>query len=249
MSLVLSDKVALVTGGSRGIGRETCIKLASLGATVIVNYASNSGAADQTVADILASGGKAEALGFNVADAKAVEEAIKTIIEKYSKVDILVNNAGIARDGLIVRTSEDDWQQTIQTNLSAAFYCSKAVAKSMMKARAGKIVNISSVIGETGNAGQVAYSASKAGLFGLTKSLARELASRNVNVNAVTPGYIQTDMTNELPESQREQLLSQIPLGRLGTTSDVAELIAFLCCPESSYITGQVFAVNGGMYM
>lgn len=245
----LAGQVALVTGGSRGIGRAISERLAALGARIAVNYASNSSAADDVVGALQSSGAEGKAYGFDVGDPDAVDASVKQIIADFGGIDILVNNAGVADDGLLVRTSPEQWQRTISINLSGSFFCAKAVAKSMMKARRGRIINISSVIGEMGNAGQAAYGASKAGVLGLTKSLARELGSRNITVNAVTPGYIQTDMTSGMSEEQNDALLQQIVLRRLGEAEDVARLVAFLASSEASYITGQVIGVNGGLYM
>lgn len=245
----LSGQVALVTGGGRGIGRAISLRLASDGAVIGVNYAQNSEAAEKVVAEIQTRGGKAQALHFDVADEERVDAVMKEFIAEFGRLDILVNNAGIAKDGLILRTKKEDWQRTIEVNLSGAFYCSKAAAKAMVRAKSGRIINISSVIGEMGNAGQVAYSASKSGIFGLTKSLARELGSRGITVNAVTPGFIATEMTDVMSEEQVAGLLKEIPLGRLGEADDVAELVAFLASPRSGYITGEVLAVNGGLHM
>ena len=202
-----------------------------------------------TVALCAAGGGSAEAVGFDVAQSGAVEEAFESLKAKHGRMDILVNNAGLSRDGLLVRMKDEDWHQTLEVNLSGAFYCARAAAKIMMKARKGRVITISSIVGEMGNAGQAAYVASKAGLIGLTKSLARELASRQITVNAVTPGFIETDMTAALSDQLKEQMLASIPLGRFGQPREIAELVAFLAGPESAYITGQVFGVNGGMYM
>lgn len=245
----LEGKVALVTGGSRGIGRAICLKLASQGAHVYVNYASNSGAADETAAGCVKAGGSADCLGFDVADSAAVDSAIDSIKEKLGRLDILVNNAGVSRDGLFIRMRDEDWQQTLNINLNGSFYCARAAARLMIKARQGAIVNISSIVGEMGNAGQAAYVASKAGLIGLTKALARELASRTVTVNAVTPGFISTDMTEALDEKVRDEHLKMIPLARYGEPEEVAALVSFLSGPEARYITGQVFGINGGMYI
>jgi 3-oxoacyl-[acyl-carrier protein] reductase len=250
MKINLDGQVALVTGGSRGIGRAICVALAEAGATVYVNYSSNSAAADETVALCNSVGnGKASALGFNVGSSEQVDEAVAKIKAEAGGLDILVNNAGITHDGLFVRVSDEDWQNVMNINLNGAFYCSRAAAKIMMKARKGSIVNISSVIGEMGNAGQSSYTASKAALNGLTKSLAKELASRSVTVNAITPGFIETDMTGKLSDAQREDTMKAIPLGRLGKPEDIAGLVVFLAGQPGSYVTGQIFGVNGGMYI
>jgi len=247
--MMLAKMIALVTGGSRGIGRAICVKLASLGATVGINYVANPTAAEETLAQIEAIGGRGFLARFDVADASAVQEAIKDIISSQGQVDILVNNAGITRDGLMARMKEDDWDSVLDTNLKGAFLCSKAVMRTMMKKRWGRIINISSVVGFVGNGGQINYGAAKAGLAGLTKSMARELAGRNITVNCVAPGYIVTDMTDGLTADVQEALKAQIPLGTLGTPADVAESVAFLASPGGNYITGQTLHVNGGMYM
>ena len=245
----LEGKVALVTGGSRGIGRAIGVALAKRGATVVVNYAARKDAADETAALVTAAGGKAAVSGFDVADAAAVAEAIKQIGKDHGGLDILVNNAGVAINGLLLRYKDDQWQRSLQVNLGGAFHCARAAASLLLRAKeAGRIVNITSVVGESGNAGQAAYAASKAGLIGLTTSLAKELASRGVTVNAVSPGFIDTDMTAEhLPEAARAKLLEQIPLARIGIADDVAHAVAFLAGPEAGYITGQVLRVNGGL--
>ncbi|WP_306546842.1 3-oxoacyl-ACP reductase FabG [Desulfobulbus sp.] len=245
----LENLVALVTGGSRGIGRAICVKLASLGAVVGINYVSNPAAAEETLQQITAVGGTGFTVRFDVADAEAVQESIKEIIATHGQVDILVNNAGITRDGLMARMKEDDWDSVLDTNLKGAFLCSKAVMRAMMKKRWGRIINVSSVVGFVGNGGQVNYGAAKAGLTGLTKSMARELAGRNITVNCVAPGYIVTDMTDDLAEDVQEALKAQIPLGVLGTPEDVAASVGFLASTDSNYITGQTLHVNGGMYM
>ncbi|MCW5211773.1 3-oxoacyl-ACP reductase FabG [Desulfobulbus sp. TB] len=245
----LDEKIVLVTGGSRGIGRTICLKLAAQGATVGINYVSNSAAAQEVLAEIIAQGGKGFISGFDVADSKAVQKSIKDITAEHDGIDILVNNAGITRDGLMARMKDDDWDAVLNTNLKGAFTCSKAAMRAMMKKRWGRIINISSVIGFLGNAGQVNYASAKAGLVGLTKSMARELASRQVTVNCVAPGYIMTDMTNDLSEDIQEGIKGQIPLGTLGTPEDVAGAVAYLASEESKYITGQTLHVNGGMYM
>lgn len=245
----LSGQVALVTGGSRGIGRAVCVRLAGQGAHVFVNYVSNAQAAQEVVKCCIDAGGKAEALQFDVADSAAVDKAIDTIREKCGRLDILVNNAGLSRDGLLIRIKDEDWAHTINANLSGAFYCARAAAKVMMKARVGRIINMSSVTAEMGNAGQAPYISSKAGMIGLTKAMAKELASRAITVNAITPGFIETDMTGKLDEKLKEQYLSGVPLGRFGKPEEVADLVAFLASSEAGYITGQVIGINGGLYM
>ena len=247
----LSGRVALVTGGSRGIGRAIALALGRRGAKVIVNYASREDAARATAAAVEAAGGQAAISAFDVADSAAVTEAIKATARDHGGLDILVNNAGGAGNGLIMRFSDEQWAKTLSTNLSGAFYCTRAAASLLLKAKgAGRIINITSVVGEMGNGGQAAYAASKAGMIGLTTSTARELASRGVTCNAVSPGYIETDMTAEhLPEAQRAKLLEQIPLGRIGRAEDVADVVAFLAGPEAAYVTGQVLRVNGGLRM
>jgi 3-oxoacyl-[acyl-carrier protein] reductase len=245
----LEGKVALITGGSRGIGRAVCTKLASLGALVCVNYVSNPAAAEQTLDQITAEGGRGFTCQFNVADAEAVQKNIKAIIDQYGSVDVLVNNAGITRDGLMARMKESDWDDVLDTNLKGAFNCSKAAMRPMMKKKWGRIINIGSVIGFLGNGGQVNYGAAKAGLVGFTKSMARELAGRNITVNCVAPGYIVTDMTEGLDLEVQEAIQMQIPLGRLGSPEDVAASVAFFVTQGGDYLTGQTLHVNGGMYM
>ncbi len=245
----LEGKTALVTGGSRGIGRAICLRLAAQGALVGINYVSNAGAAEETLAEITAAKGKGFVTGFDVADSDAAQKAIKEITGEHGGVDILVNNAGITRDGLMARMKEADWDAVLDTNLKGAFTCSKAAMRSMMKKRWGRIINISSVIGFLGNGGQVNYGAAKAGLVGFSKSMARELAGRNITVNCIAPGYIVTDMTSELSEDIQEMIKAQIPLGTLGTPEDVAAAAAYLASVESGYVTGQTLHVNGGMYM
>ena len=247
--MTLSNMVALVTGGSRGIGRAVCLKLASMGATVGINYVANPKAAEETLALVESTGGKGFLSRFDVADSEAVQGGIKDILDAQGQIDILVNNAGITRDGLMARMKEDDWDSVLDTNLKGAFLCSKAVMRTMMKKRWGRIINVSSVVGFVGNSGQVNYAAAKAGMIGLTKSMARELAGRNITVNGVAPGYIVTDMTDGLSEEVQEALKGQIPMGVLGTPADVAAAVGFLASPDSQYMTGQTLHVNGGMYM
>lgn len=247
--MILGNTIALVTGGSRGIGRAICLKLAALGATVGINYVANPAAAQETLQQVEANNGKGFIVRFDVADADAVQESIKEIINTHGQIDILVNNAGITRDGVMARMKEDDWDRVLDTNLKGAFLCSKAVMRTMMKKKWGRIINVSSVVGFVGNSGQVNYGAAKAGLTGFTKSMARELAGRNITVNCVAPGYIVTDMTDGLTVDVQEALKAQIPLGTLGTPEDVAASVGFLASPDSKYITGQTLHVNGGMYM
>jgi len=242
-------KVALITGASRGIGRTIAIHLARQEFHVLVNFSSNEEKAIAVVKECEEVGGSAELLGFNVSDSEQVATCIQEMKSKHGRIDFLVNNAGISRDGLFVRFSDDDWRQTLSVNLDGAFYVSREVAKVMMKARKGAIVNMSSVVGEMGNASQAAYAASKAGLIGLTKTLARELASRNITVNAITPGFIETDMTGALDEKVREEHMRGIPLGRYGKAEEVAALTAFLSTEHAQYITGQVIGINGGLYI
>lgn len=246
---VLSEQVALVTGGSRGIGRAVCKTLAASGAKVYVNYGSNADAANETVKLCEEVGGQAVAIGFNVADNEAVDSAIDKIKTDEGRLDVLVNNAGVTHNGVFIRLKNEDWDKVMDINLSGAFYCARAAAKLMMKARQGRIINISSVVGEMGNPGQAPYVASKAGLIGLTKSLAKELGVRNITVNAVTPGFIETEMTSDLSDDLKAEHLKVIPLGSYGQGEDIANAVNFLASPESRYITGQVLGVNGGMYM
>jgi 3-oxoacyl-[acyl-carrier protein] reductase len=245
---MLSDKVAIVTGASRGIGRVIAVALAGQGAKVVAS-ARNAEALANLTAEIKAQGGEAVAVAGDVALEEDASNLIQQAIEAYGQVDILVNNAGITRDGLLLRMKNDDWDAVLDTNLKGAFLCTRAVAKVMSKQRSGRIINMSSVVGEMGNAGQANYCASKAGLLGLTKSVARELARRNVTVNAITPGFIVTDMTENMTDKARDAMTDQIPLGRLGGAEDVANAVLFLASDQSAYITGQVLGVNGGMYM
>jgi len=245
---MLQDKVAIVTGASRGIGRVVALSLAKQGAKVIVS-ARNAEALTGLVNEIKAQGGEATAVVGDIALEADANSLVEQTIATYGQVDILVNNAGITRDGLLMRMKNEDWDAVLDTNLKGAFMCIRAVAKPMSKQRSGRIINISSVVGEMGNAGQANYCASKAGLLGLTKSVARELARRNVTVNAITPGFIVTDMTDAMTDKAKEAMLEQIPMGRLGESEDVADAVLFLASDRSAYITGQVLGVNGGMYM
>lgn len=243
----LSGKVALVTGGSRGIGRAIALKLGSLGATVLVNYNGSREQAQETAEQIRALGGNAEAICCNVSDYEACAGMVQEVMEKYKRVDILVNNAGIARDNLIMRMSEEEYDTVLDTNLKGAFHTIRHLSRFFLKQRSGRIINISSVSGVLGNAGQANYSASKAGLIGLTKSVARELASRGICVNAVAPGFIDTRMTEAMPEKAKEAALTAIPMGRMGLPEEIAETVAFLAGDGAGYITGQVICVDGGM--
>ena len=245
---MMKGQVALVTGASRGIGQAISLKLAAEGIFVIATATSEAGA-EATVAAIVAGGGAAQAVKLDVTNSSEVEALFKKIVSEQGRLDILVNNAGITKDGLMMRMKDSDWDSVLDTNLKGSFYCLREASKIMTKARYGRVVNISSVVGEMGNPGQINYCASKAGLFGLTKSAARELAKRNITVNAVAPGFIETDMTAVLPEKGREALLQNIPMERLGSVDDVANAVFFLVSPQAGYITGQVLSVNGGMYM
>lgn len=246
----MDGKICVVTGGSRGIGRAICVELAKQGATVVINFAGNEAAAKETAAMVIAAGGKEPLIkGFDVSDAAAVDAAFAEIKETLGGCHVLVNNAGISKDGLLLRFKDDDWHKTLQTNLFGAFACARAASKLMTKQRWGRIINISSVVGESGNAGQVAYAAAKAGMIGMTKTLAQELASRSITVNAVTPGFIETDMTGALTDDQKKMILDQIPLKAIGAPQDVADAVAFLASDKARYITGHVLSVNGGMYM
>ena len=249
MSGPLHDQVALVTGASRGIGRTVACRLAQAGVHVAVNFVSNTVAAEETVRLITDAGGRAEPAQFDVADANAVTHAVSSLVKRLGRCDILVNNAGMTVDGLVVRLKATDWDQVMAVNLRGTFNCTKAAARSMLRAHYGRIVNMTSIIGSMGNAGQGPYAAAKAGIVGFTKSMARELASRNITVNAVAPGFIETEMTAGLPDATRAEYVKLIPVGRLGTADEVADAVAFLARPESGYITGQVIGVNGGLYM
>lgn len=245
----LSGKVALVTGASRGIGRKIAVTLAGYGASVIVNYNGSWEKADEVVKEITDNGGQAEAIQCNVAEFDRAKELIDGIVKTYGRLDILVNNAGITKDNLIMKMSEDDFDAVIDTNLKGAFNCIRHVSRQMLKQRSGRIINISSVSGVMGNVGQANYCASKAGIIGLTKSVARELGSRGITSNAVAPGFIRTEMTDVLPEDVKKAMGEQIPLKRFGETEDVAETVAFLASDHAGYITGQVIQVDGGMAM
>ncbi|MFZ5966344.1 MAG: 3-oxoacyl-[acyl-carrier-protein] reductase [Bacillota bacterium] len=245
----LSGKTAIITGGSRGIGKAIALKLASLGANIVINYTSNPDKAEEVVNEIKNMGREAMAIKANVSKSEDVQNMIKLVEETFPTLDILVNNAGITRDGLLMRMKDEDWEQVIDTNLKGTYYCTKAVTKKMMKQKNGKIINVSSVVGVTGNAGQANYAASKAGVIGFTKSVAKELSSRGINVNAVAPGFIQTDMTDVLSDEIKETLIQNIPMKALGAPEDVANVVAFLCSDDSKYITGQVIHVDGGMVM
>ncbi|HIS32290.1 MAG TPA: 3-oxoacyl-[acyl-carrier-protein] reductase [Candidatus Limivivens intestinipullorum] len=244
---MLENKVALVTGASRGIGREIAKTLAMNGAFVIVNYNGSKERADETVEEIRANGGSAAAFQCNVSDFAQTEAMVKELVAAYKHIDILVNNAGITRDGLIMKMSEEDFDKVIETNLKGTFNTIRHLTRQMLKQKSGRIINISSVSGVLGNAGQANYAASKAGVIGLTKTMARELASRGITVNAVAPGFIDTDMTSVLSESVKEAAVAQIPLGHFGSPKDVAETVAFLASDKAGYITGQVIHVDGGM--
>jgi 3-oxoacyl-[acyl-carrier protein] reductase len=243
----LEGKTALVTGASRGIGRQVAITLACRGANVIVNYNGNKEKAELVVKEIQAAGGKAEIYGCNVTDDAAVKEMIQYIAKQHGSLDILVNNAGITKDGLMMKMSEDDFDAVVDTNMKGTFLCIKHASRVMLKQRRGRIINMSSIVGVTGNAGQMNYAASKAGIIGMTKSAAKELGSRGITVNAVAPGFIETEMTEKLSDDLKEKMLQQIPLARIGQTEDIANAVAFLASDESAYISGQVLGVDGGM--
>lgn len=247
--MLLDGKAALVTGASRGIGRAIALRLASEGAKVAINFAGNQKAAEEVKSEIEANGGEAILVQANVADPAAVEAMFAKVVEAFGTVDILVNNAGITRDGLLLRMKDEDFEAVIDTNLKGVFYCTKAAAKLMMKKRSGRIVNMSSVVGLIGNAGQTNYAASKAGVLGFSKSAAKELAARGITVNMVAPGFIDTDMTSVLADKVKEAMVKEIPLRRMGRPEDVANAVLFLVSDCSSYITGQVINVDGGMVM
>ncbi len=246
---MLTGKVALVTGASRGIGRAIALHLAKAGADVVVNYAGSEAAAAETVAKVKELGRKAIMIRANVGNTEEVNSMFKTVLDEFGQLDILVNNAGITRDNLMMRMKEEEWDDVINTNLKGVFNCIKAATRPMMKQRSGRIINISSVVGVMGNAGQANYVAAKAGVIGLTKSAARELASRGITVNAVAPGFIDTDMTTVLPEDVKNNLLAEIPLARLGKADEIASVVEFLASDAAAYMTGQTLHVDGGMYM
>jgi 3-oxoacyl-[acyl-carrier protein] reductase len=245
----LSGKVALVTGSARGIGKTIVERFAAEGAVVVLSDVTNEAAAAETLAAIVGGGGKGMVEMFDVGDAAQVDAAVQHILSEQGRIDILVNNAGITRDNLLMRLSEEDFDSVLRTNLKGTFLLTKAVSRPMMKQRSGRIVNLSSVVGQMGNAGQSNYSAAKAGIIGFTKSMARELASRGITVNAIAPGFIMTAMTAALPENVRQGFLGQIPMGKFGTPEDVAELAVYLASDGASYVTGQVIGINGGLYM
>ena len=245
----LAGKVALITGGSRGIGRAIALRLAGQGADIAFSYRGNEAAAKATVADLEALGRRAVAIQGDVRDPESADAVVKAALEAFGKVDILVNNAGITRDDLIMRMSEENWRDVLETNLFGAFWTTKAVTRPMLKARSGRIINITSVSGQAGQMGQANYSSAKAGLIGLTKAAARELASRNITVNAVAPGFVLTELTQDLNDDLKGQITERTPLGRFGTTEEIAYAVAFFASDEAAYITGQVLAVDGGLVM
>ncbi|MEK9197737.1 3-oxoacyl-[acyl-carrier-protein] reductase [Ureibacillus sp. 179-F W5.1 NHS] len=245
----LVGKTAVVTGASRGIGRAIALQLASEGANVVVNYSGSEQKAQEVVNEIEQLGTKAIAVQANVSDTESVQNLMSAAIEQFGSIDVLVNNAGITRDNLLMRMKEEEWDEVMNTNLKGVFLCTKAVTRQMMKQRSGRIINISSIVGVMGNAGQANYVAAKAGVIGLTKTTARELASRNILVNAIAPGFITTEMTDELPEDIKSSMLNQIPLAKLGQPEDIAKAVVFLASNDASYMTGQTLHIDGGMYM
>jgi 3-oxoacyl-[acyl-carrier protein] reductase len=247
--MMLDGRIAVVTGAARGIGKAIVLELAAAGAAVVINDIGNLDKAEETVREITAAGGRAMVVKADISQAAEVDRLVSTVLQEYGKIDILVNNAGIARDNLLMRMKEADWDTVININLKSVFLCTKAVSRGMLKQRSGAIVNIASVVGITGNAGQANYAAAKAGIIGFTKSMARELASRGIRVNAVAPGYIATDMTAKLPEEVKKEFIKGIPLGRMGSAEDVAKAVLFLVSPAASYMTGQTLSVDGGMVM
>ncbi|MDM5232199.1 3-oxoacyl-[acyl-carrier-protein] reductase [Lysinibacillus pakistanensis] len=245
----LEGKVAVVTGASRGIGRAIALKLADEGAKVVVNYSGSQAKAEEVVARIQENGGEAIAVQASVSQTEEVTALMDTAVKTFGSLDILVNNAGITRDNLLMRMKEDEWDDVLNTNLKGVFLCTKAVTRQMMKQRAGRIINISSIVGVAGNAGQANYVAAKAGVIGLTKTTAKELASRNILVNAIAPGFIETEMTDQLPEELKQGMLTQIPLAKLGQPADIAKAVAFLASDDANYMTGQTLHIDGGMVM
>lgn len=245
----LEGKVAVVTGASRGIGRAIALKLADEGAKVVVNYSGSQAKAEEVVAAIQANGGEAIAVQASVSQTEEVTALMDTAVKTFGSLDILVNNAGITRDNLLMRMKEDEWDDVLDTNLKGVFLCTKAVTRQMMKQRAGRIINISSIVGVAGNAGQANYVAAKAGVIGLTKTTAKELASRNILVNAIAPGFIETEMTDQLPEDIKQGMLTQIPLAKLGQPEDIAKAVVFLASEDANYMTGQTLHIDGGMVM
>lgn len=245
----LADKVAIVTGSSRGIGRAIALKLAEAGARVVVNYSNHEAAAAEVVAAIQQDGGQAMAVQADVSKPEDANRLVQSALAVFGHVDILVNNAGITRDALVLRMSEDDWDRVMATNLKGAFLCTKAALRPMVRQRSGRIINVSSVVGLAGNAGQANYAAAKAGLIGFTKAIAKEVGSRGITANAVAPGFIDTDMTRQLPDAVKDEAVRQIPLGRFGRVEDVAEAVAYLASDAASYVTGQVLNIDGGMVM
>lgn len=245
----LDGKVALVTGGSRGIGRACAEALAEQGATVVVSYVKGEAQAREVADAITAKGGKAEIVGFDVADPKACEAAVEDVVKRHGRIDVLVANAGIAIDGLLLRLKDDDLDRLFQVNVKGALACTRAATKAMMRAKTGRVIFMSSVVGEMGNVGQTAYAATKAALIGAAKSIAREFSSRNITANVIAPGFIETDMTHGLNDAMKEQLVKLVPLGRIGAARDVAAACVYLASDEAGYVTGQVLRINGGMYV